>query len=159
MSGGHGDVHTAWTPRYVLKFILSTLGVYVTFLLWGVRCFRAQASRVKRCALMGGVAVGGCKCHVFKCSSMCVAESGAHVRLWPQVLQERLTAEGYHDSQDAKGVKHTFPVAVLNLVQSVVAMVVGAVGMLATGYTPEGRLSKFALVGLSTTIASPIGCT
>jgi hypothetical protein len=61
MSGAHGDAHTAWTPRYVLKFILSTLGVYVTFLLWGVRCIRAQAYRVKRCAVIGrvgGVAVG-----------------------------------------------------------------------------------------------------
>lgn len=34
---GSSDAHTAWTPRYVLKFLLSTLGVYVTFLLWGVR--------------------------------------------------------------------------------------------------------------------------
>ena len=33
-----GDDHvSAWTPKFILKFLISTAGVYATFLLWGVR--------------------------------------------------------------------------------------------------------------------------
>ncbi len=73
------------------------------------------------------------------------------------MLQERLTAEGYHD--DTTNKKHTFPVAVLNLIQSLVAALVGLAGVIAFGYNKEAPLSKFFIVGVSTTIASPFGCT
>ena len=78
---------------------------------------------------------------------------------WAQILQERLTAEGFHDPNDPTGKKHTFPVAVLNLVQSLGAALVGAIGVVAFGYNREAPLSKFFVVGMSTTIASPFGCT
>ncbi len=75
-----------------------------------------------------------------------------------QILQERLCAEGYRDDADPKGKRHTFPIAVLNLVQSLVAAAVGLIGVCAFGYNREGALSKFFIVGISTTIASPFGC-
>jgi hypothetical protein len=38
--GKHADHQhhepTAWTPKFILKFLVSTAGVYAAFLLWGV---------------------------------------------------------------------------------------------------------------------------
>ena len=75
----------------------------------------------------------------------------------PQVLQERITAEGYIDEA---GKHHVFSqVAVMNLVQAAVGFLVGFIGLQFVEVQPDAPVSKFAMVGFTTTIASPIGCT
>lgn len=87
----------------------------------------------------------------FLCSASAVYVSFI---LWG-VLQEKITAEGY---EDGKGSKVVFKeVAVLNLVQALVGALVGFVGLLFVTARPEAPVSAFAVVGLTTTIASPIG--
>ena len=160
---------TAWTPRFIAKFLISTAGVYGTFLLWGVCApFRSAHTAASEnllcpCAFKPLLLLRWKGAKPKTDNGLACVGPTRYVRFLRspllgcpcQILQERLTAEGF---KDASGRKHTFPVAVLNLVQSLGAALVGAIGIAAFGLNREAPLSKFFVVGLSTTIASPFGC-
>jgi hypothetical protein len=75
-----------------------------------------------------------------------------------QILQERLTAEGYRDPLEPER-KHVIPTATLNLIQSGVAVIVSGVLMVVLRDYHPVPVSKFMIVGFTTIIASPFGCT
>jgi hypothetical protein len=73
------------------------------------------------------------------------------------VLQERITAEGYLGPDGKKAVFKQ--VAVMNLLQAAVGVVVGLAGLPFVELRREVSLAKYFPTSVTTMIGSPIGCT